>query len=106
MRQDGAVPGPAHGHAAAARDLYLVCIQIEDDGGVLVDAENRGAVRQFVLQQRQAALAEVAVPRVMGTALSVVVVRNERAPQAEQAQQVQAVQPVWSGARLVDLIDR
>ena len=105
-RQHHAVPGPPDGHAAVTADLDLVGPQVDHRRGVLVHAEHRGPGRQLALHPGQAPFAEVAVAGVVGAALGVVVVRDQRHRKAEQAEQVQAAEPVRVGAGLVDLVHR
>jgi hypothetical protein len=51
--------------------------QVEQGGGVLVDAEDGGVIGELGVQRRQAPLVHVAVAGVVGAALVVVVVRDE-----------------------------
>ena len=60
----------------------------------------------WLLQERQPALAHVAVPGVVVAALGVVVVGHHRRPQAGLGQQVEALQPVGLLADLVHLVHR
>ena len=95
---DGDRPDAGHGGGAG--------VEVEDEGGVLVDAEDEDVVGQVVLQDRQPALAHVAVPGVVVAALGVVVVGHDRRPQAGLGQQVEALQPVGLLADLVHLVHR
>ena len=71
-----------------------------------IDAQHEVTRRQLLLQQSQAALAEVAEAGVVRAALGVVVVGDDRGVQAQVGQQVQAGQPGRVRADLVDLVDR
>ncbi len=72
-----------------------------------VHAEDEDVIGQFALHRAQTALADVAEPRVVRATLVVVVVRDDRRPQARRRpEQVEAVEPSRVLAHLVDLVDR
>ncbi len=108
---DGLAGLDAHRHAVAAQrdgaladDLGGVGVEIDDDAGVLVDAEDEHPVGQRRLQHGEASLAEVAEPGVVVAALLVVVVRNHGDVEPDLAQDVEPVDPVRVRADLVDLV--
>ena len=82
-------------------------VEIERDGGVLVDADDEGVRRQHLLHLRQSTFAQVAEPGVVVAALGVVVVRDHHDRQAGHLPD--EVEPLGPGrwlARLVDLVHR
>ncbi|MFD2353106.1 hypothetical protein ACFSTC_33195 [Nonomuraea ferruginea] len=70
--QHGDRAGQPDRDAAAARHLDGLRLQVDDERGVLVDAEHGGARRQLALHPRQPPLPQVAVAGVVGAALGVV----------------------------------
>ncbi len=92
--------------SAFADDFGGIRIEIDDDAGVLVDPEDEHVVIEFRFEHREAALAEVALTRVVVAPLFVVVVRNDNDRETDFAEYVEPVDPVRIGARLVDLVDR
>ena len=81
-------------------------VEVEDASGVLVDAEHPAVVGHLRLQGGQAPLAQVAEPGVVGAALGVVVVGDDRHVGTEHTEQVEPVGPHRVGADLVDLVHR
>ncbi len=104
-RQHGRDARAPDRETSSAADLSRFSGQVENDGGVLIDAENGRARRQVCLHGRKPPLAQVAEPGVMRAAFGIVIMRDHRDRQADGSEQVQAIQPVRVGASLVDLID-
>ena len=91
-------------HDAVPGDGGCPGVEVEAHSRVLVDPEHEGPRRQLALHGRQALLPQVAVPRVVGAAFGVVVVRDDDDRQAHGGQQVETLDPARIFADLVDLV--
>lgn len=77
-REYGAYRLPAHRERGPTQHSHGVGIEVEYGSGVLIHTKNDGIGVQHRFQCPQPALAEVAAPGVVGTALGIVVVRDHR----------------------------
>ena len=90
---------------AAADDRRRVGVEVDDQPGVLVDAEHERAVGQLALEPFEPGQTEVAEAGVVVAALGVVEVGDDGDRQPDRGQQVEAVEPEGVRADLVDLVD-
>ena len=81
-------------------------LDIDDAGRVLIDSEDQDILREHRFEEAKPRLAHVAEPRVVGSALAVVVVGDDGASNANLAEQVEPFRPGRIGPDLVNLVDR
>ncbi len=98
-------PSRPHRDRPVALDGGRARVEVDDERGVFVDAEDPDPIGQVGLEGRQSALTEVTEAGVVATALGVVVVGDEGHVQADLGEQVEALGPERLGAHLVDLVD-
>ena len=87
--------------------MALAAVEVEDQPGVLVNAEHERALREQGLENFEPTLAQVAEPGVVGAALGVVEVRDHGGAQpGSAAEDVEPLEPLRLRTDLVDLVDR
>ena len=68
-------------------------VEVDAQRGVLVDPEDEGAFGELALEKGEALFTQIAEPGVVGSALGVVVVGDDRHPEPDAGEQIEPLLP-------------